>query len=126
MALPSGAHYTDRTRHMVRLSDGSTIPRAAAENMAARAQGFQSNYERRQAFRGMKSTRGYERAREEAIRHGASRQEADNAYARLMADYKRNDNDYRRIDKSPDGPLAQWLRATGRKSDQTYTVGESP
>jgi hypothetical protein len=126
MALPSGAHYTDSSRHMVRLSSGETVTRAAAENMAARAQGFSTNYERRQAFKSMKATRGFERARAEAMRHGASRQEADNAYARLMADYKNNSNDYRRIDKSPDGPLAQWLRATGRKSDHTYTVGESP
>ena len=47
--------------------------------------------------------------------------------ARLAADYKRADNKYNRLDKSPDGALAQYLVAIGRRSDTAdYAVGDSP
>jgi len=127
MAIPGDAHYTDRSRHSVQLGDGRTVSRAAAENIAARAGGFQSNYERRAAFREMKSSPGYGREREAAGDQGTSRREFDDARARLYAEYRGNDYNWNRTDKSTNGPLANYLRAIGRKSDTDLTpVGESP
>jgi hypothetical protein len=122
MPIPSGSHYTDRSRHTVRLADGRTVPRATAENMHARGLGYRGNYERRQAYRDIG---GAGKAREISSR-ASDPDAAIRAYRDLQRDYRDNGNDYRQIDRSPDGPLANYLRSIGRKTDTVYYVGESP
>jgi hypothetical protein len=126
MPIPSGSHYTDRSRHFVQLPDGRTVTRAAAENLTAQAGGFRSNYERRQIFRQMKASPKYGKSVSEARRHGVSRQEADQLQARVMRDYREAGNRFTPGMKAPDSPLADWLRAIGVKQDFTTPVGESP
>lgn len=135
IAMPIGdiGRYTNRSRRFVRLTDGRVVPRATAENMYARSQGYRGNYERRQSYREMKRARRYERdiqdARDNFRRRGQgfSKREYDEARARLQAEYARHGGSWRDIDKSPDGALAKYLEATGRRAPDTpYAVGESP
>lgn len=133
--MPIGdiGHYTDRTRHRVRLNDGRVVTRSEAENIYARSRGFRSQYERKRAYRGMKQARRYQRDQDDARtnfrRQGRefSKRDYDEARARLQADYARHGNSWRDIDKSPDGALAQYLVTQGKRSDTAqYAVGESP
>jgi hypothetical protein len=133
MPIGDVGKYTDRSRHFVRLNDGRVVPRAEAENIQARRQGFAGNYERRQAFRQMKRSPGYQRDVREARTNRErrnrefSKQDYDNAKARLQAEYIRNGNSWQDIDRSPDGALAKYLEESGRRSEQAeYNVGESP
>jgi hypothetical protein len=126
MPIPSGSHYTDRSRHNVRLASGRTVPRATAENMYARGLGYRGNYERRQAYRDIG---GASRAREVSGRardRGTDPDTAVRAYRDYLRDLQRNDYNPNRVDKSPDGPLANYLRSIGQKTDYTHTVGETP
>jgi hypothetical protein len=125
MPIGNIGKYTDRTRHYVRLSDGSVVTRATAENMYAQTSqggGFTSQYARRQAyrnptFRAAKERRAYQANRAAAEQAGTSPKEFEALTAKLYANPE---------DKSPDGPLAQWLTATGRRSaNDTASVGET-
>ena len=122
MPIPSGSHYTDSSRRTVRLADGSMVSRSQAENMFARDRGYRSSYERRQTHR----IAGGARRVRDVTKGAPDPDQAARDYRELQRDYARNDNDYRNIDKSPDGPLARYLRSIGRKTDTTYFVGESP
>jgi hypothetical protein len=128
MAIPRGSHYEPGSgRKYVRLGDGSLVPRATAENMLARERGYRSNYERRSAFGRSRRSKRYEQERERARERGVSRPDFDEARARLYADYQRAGGNYRDIDRSPDGPLANYLEAMGRRqSGADYNVGETP
>lgn len=129
MPIPPGSHYTSSNRHSVQLSDGSIVSRTTAENIYAQEKGYRSNYERRSAYGQMKSDReSYERGKEQAQeRTGISGRDYDEARAALANDYRRAGNDYRQIDKSPNGPLANYLVAIGRRSDtDAHMVGDSP
>ena len=133
MPIPPDSHYTNRSRHFVRLASGEIVPRAQAENLFAQGRGFHGNYERRQAYRQMKEARRYEsdliEAQRNLQRRGRhfSKREYDNARARLQAEYMRNGNSWRDIDKSPEGALAKYLEETGRRSERAeYDVGDSP
>jgi hypothetical protein len=127
MPIPRDSHYVPGSnRHSVRLSDGQTVTRASAERIYAQSKGFRSNYERKEAFKEIRKP-GYESAREQARHTGISKQDFKNAQARLALEYKRADNRFDRIDKSPNGALAQYLVAIGRRSDTAdYAVGDSP
>jgi hypothetical protein len=133
MPLPEGSRYTSPNRHNVRLTDGRIVTRAQAENIYAESRGFRNNYERKVSFRGMKEARRYDAdfrdARQNLERRGRTitRQQYNDARARLQAEYIRNGNSWRDVDKSPDGPLAKYLEETGRRSERAeYDVGESP
>jgi hypothetical protein len=109
------------------LGDGRTVTRQTAENMHAKERGYTSDYERRQAFKESKAHGGYERDADRARGQGISTREFNERRAALYADYKRNDNNWRGIDKSPNGPLAKYLVAMGRRSESAdYAVGDSP
>jgi hypothetical protein len=125
MPIPAGSHYVPGSdRHIVRLPSGETVSRARAESMYAQERGYRSNYERKTAFRTMKQSAKYEQERAAAPVSG---REYDEARARLAAEYKREGNDYQAIDKSPNGPLAKYLVAIGRRSETAdYRVGDSP
>jgi len=127
MPIPRDSHYVPGSnRHSVRLSDGQTVTRASAERLYAQSQGYRSNYERKEAYKEIRKP-GYENAREQASERGMSMRDFKELQARLAADYKRADNKYNRLDKSPDGALAQYLVAIGRRSDTAdYAVGDSP
>jgi hypothetical protein len=127
MALPDGAHYVPGTgRRTVQLSNGDIISRQTAENLSAQTRGFNSDYERRQAYRLSKQAPGYDADLSRARAHGTSRQDFDNARARMLADYERAKKSGRPQDKSVDGPLDKYLKATGRKDDSSQVpVGQS-
>jgi hypothetical protein len=94
--------------------------------MYAQSQGYRSNYERKEAYKEIRKP-GYESARDLASHTGVSKREFKEIQARLAADYKRADNKFDRLDKSPNGALAQYLVAIGRRSDTAdYAVGDSP
>jgi hypothetical protein len=127
MAIPDDAHYTDRSRHNVRLGDGRTVSRATAENIAAHNLGYRSNYERRLSFRDFRHAKDSDKLISQGERQGRTREDIIQAYGRLQADYRIHGNDYSRIDRSHDGPLAQWLTAIGRRSStDIHAVGETP
>lgn len=130
MPIPHDAHYVPGTnRHQVRLNNGETVTRASAENMFARERGYRSNYQRREAFRTMQPS---EKNMREAERNGVGdtprerRENAREAEDRLRANYANANNDYRQLDKSPDGPLAKYLESIGRRRiGADYAVGET-
>lgn len=117
--------YTDRTRHNVRLNDGRIVSRSAAENLYAQSKeggSFASEYDRKKAyrsaaFRQAKNTKAFRTGAKEAERNNISRKEYEAISAKLAANPH---------DKSPNGPLAEWLVATGRRTAGTIvTVGET-
>lgn len=115
MAIPDGAHYVPGSmRRSVRLPDGSIVPRQAAENLTARTRGFTSEYSRRLSFRHSKARKDYQAGLQRAQSLGISRADYDNARALVHEDYRLNGND---MDKSPDGPLADYLKKIGRRSE---------
>lgn len=122
MPIGNIGRYTDATRHYVRLNDGNVVTRATAENMYAQSQGYGTNYERKKAyanpkFRAVKNSPRHVRNARSAEARGMSKQEFDALTARMMQDP---------ANKAPDGPLADWLVATGRRSaNETYPVGDS-
>lgn len=128
MPIPRDSHYVPGTnRHSVRLSNGQTVSRSTAENIYARSAGFGGNYERKQGYRAAKGSRAFNETKEQAKARGTSEREFTEAAARLQAEYKRNDNKYDRIDKSPNGALAKYLTSIGRRSATAdYAVGDSP
>jgi hypothetical protein len=95
--------------------------------MYARSAGFRSNYERKQGYRAAKQSRNFGETKEQARARGVSERDFTETAARLQMEYKRADNNYARIDKSPDGALAKYLVAIGRRSETAdYAVGDSP
>lgn len=125
MPIGNIGRYTDATRHYVRLNDGTIVTRSTAENLFAQTKEggkFASNYERKRAFanprfRQAKASKHHRTNAAEARAHGTSQREFDAITARMMQNPH---------DKSPDGPLADYLVATGRRSaNETYPVGDS-
>lgn len=127
MPLPNGAHYTDPTRHRVRLSGGETVSRTTAENLFAQSHGFSNDkaYRRARASGGFKNFQnrpGYQTAGKEAKAAGVSSKDFNAAAARYYANENVNRND-----NTPDGPKAKMLEAMGRRSPGSeYNVGDSP
>jgi hypothetical protein len=127
MPIPSGSHYTDPSRHHVRLGNGSVVTRATAENIFAQGHGFKNNREYQRAYRSAgfsqyQNRPGYRSARIEANLSGTSTKDFNAAAARYYANEYRN-----RLDNSPDGPKAKMLEAMGRRTPGSeYRVGESP
>ena len=144
MPIGDVGKYTDASRHFVELPNGNVVTRATAENMYARASGFKSNYELKQAmkharangFRSsqelkqamnsngyteFKTRKGYDKGLRQAKASGTSETEYKVTAARY---YSNPDN---KGDNSPDGPKAKMLEAMGRRSPgNDYNVGESP
>lgn len=123
-----GRYEPGSNRHRVILNDGRRVSRAEAENIYAQSRGFRSNYERRAAFRAARESRSFDKDyREARQRTGITKTEYTEAYGKLRREYAAKDGDWRQIDKSPDGALAQYLVSIGRRSaGADYTVGESP
>jgi hypothetical protein len=128
MAIPGDAHYVPGSmRRTVQLGDGRRVSRQTAENIYARSREFRSDYERRQAYRQSKQAPGYSRDQIKAGTSGVSRRDYDEARALYFADKMRNGGDSRQVDHSPDGPLANYLVAIGRRRNTAdYAVGDSP
>ena len=128
MPIPRDSHYVPGTnRHMVRLSNGQTVPRAMAENLYARSAGFRTNYERKQGFKKAKQSRNFDETKSQARQRGVSERDFTETAARLQAEYTRVGNKYDQMDKSPDGALAKYLVSIGRRSETAdYSVGDSP
>lgn len=130
MPIPKGAHYTDRTRHNVAMPDGRIVSRATAENEFARNAGFRTNYELKQASvtargAGLFGSARYARDLAEAKARGTSEPEFRALAAKLHAAPR--DARGAPTDRSPDGPLARFLTAIGRRSPRAdYSVGETP
>jgi hypothetical protein len=124
MPIPDKSRYLPG-RKLVRLPDGRTITRSAAENMEAQKRGFRSNYQRRQIFRGMKEQKSYGRDLQRAKERGVSKETFDRLRSQYELDRQHGTSN---IDKSPDGPLSQYLKAIGRRSDSAadWPVGDSP
>jgi hypothetical protein len=125
MPIGNIGKYTDRTRHNVRLNDGTIVSRSTAENMFAQTPeggGFKSQYARRTAyrnpaFRAARERRAFRVNQQEAISAGTDPKVFEALTAKMYASPD---------DKSPDGPLAEWLTATGRRSaNDTASVGET-
>jgi hypothetical protein len=94
--------------------------------MYAQSQGYRSNYERKEAYKEIRKP-GYESARDLAAHTGISAREFREIQAGLAAEYKRADNKLSGLDKSPNGALAKYLVAIGRRSETAdYAVGDSP
>lgn len=124
-----GEYVPGSGRHQVRLNNGDIVSRATAENMFARERGYTGNYQRRQAFQTMKPS---EKNLRDAERNGIGdtprerRENAREAEDRLRANYANANNDYRQLDKSPNGPLAKYLESIGRRQvGADYAVGET-
>lgn len=140
MPLPRGARYIPGTgRKQVRLATGRTVTRATAENMNAQALGYPNEYTRKKYRALSRGDKNYAAQRAEALRNAGVRAGAtpreqraalrklgfDETRARLKYDYAVNGKDG--YSKSPDGPLARFLQAMGRRSQAAdYVVGESP
>jgi hypothetical protein len=126
MAIPRDAHYVPGSRRVyVQLSNGDIVSRQTAENMYAQQTGFSSDYSRRRAFRFLdRKSNHYKQGLESARENGISKRDFDNLAAHVAADYAANKAD---MDKSPDGPLANYLVAIGRRQDtDRWFVGDSP
>jgi hypothetical protein len=109
------------------MPNGDTVTRAQAENINARSEGFTSNYDRRQSYAAFKATPSYQETRDAAKERGTSVRDFHTLGARVQSEYRHNDNKYDRMDKSPNGALAQYLVSIGRRSETAdYAVGDSP
>lgn len=125
MPLPKGWHY-EPGRHMAYGPGGQRLTRQAAENMQAQQYGFpnvralsratkSSDY---QSFMGSK--RGAD-AWKEAKAAGTRKADFNAASAKYW-----QDPNVSRTDMSPDGPLANYLDAIGRREKTDIPVGETP
>ena len=125
VAIPSGARYVAGSgRTLVMLAGGTVVARAAAENLYARSQGYRSNYSRRQAYQASKAESTYQEGLETATANGYSAREYNEMRARVSEDRAVNGRD---MDRTPGGPLAQYLTMIGRRTENdTWNVGESP
>lgn len=116
--------YTDSSRTQVRLNSGQIVSRADAENRYAQSQGYRSDYERRQAYRESRESKVYEKELQAARDRDISRAEFREVHAKMMHDYRQHGSG---MDRSPNGPLAQYLEAMGRRqTGLDYNVGETP
>jgi hypothetical protein len=128
MPIPRDSHYVPGSgRRSVRLTGGQVVTRAQAEQIYAQGQGYRSNYERRQVSRMTRSSNRYDSDYQAARRRtGISRQDFTEARNKINREYSRNGNSWQGIDRSNEGPLAQYLVAIGRRSESAdYAVGES-
>jgi hypothetical protein len=100
------------------------ITRAESENNFAQRHGFRSNYEMKKYSRKIGKSKRYENDLRRARSRGI-----DAAELRAKAAAVSHQYDSGTLDKSPTGPLADYLNMLGyggRNFDAGYAVGESP
>lgn len=122
MPLPSGAHYEDRSRRTVRLSDGSVVKRQAAMNIGARELGFRNDRNYRSAradLRGVKETSRAQQDVAAARAAGHSQREIDRMLLEGRKLYKEGKLG-RNADKRMGSWLQRWNAMTGRISPNDW------
>lgn len=143
MALPEGASYVPGTdRSFARLGSGEVVKRQTAENMYASSlgvPGVSNEYQRKKLMSFRKTEQGRSalesnntakgREANKALKEaGDPRARSDKSFdalaLALARDHAEHGSD---MDRSPDGPLAQYLVAIGRRNlGADYSVGETP
>lgn len=140
MALPEGAHYVRGSgRKLVTLADGSVVKRQAAENIEAQARnipGIGSLYDLRKlrsfgkTDRGRKALQKFRARDSEAVKNLQQRGDIRARPEREVEDLAlavAKEHAAGALDKSPGGPLAQYLTAIGyRNPGADYSVGDTP
>lgn len=122
MPLPSGAHYEDRSRRTVRLSDGSVVRRQMAMNIGAREAGYRNDRDYRSAraeLRELKQTSRGAQDVEAARARGYSQREIDKMLLegrRLYSEGKLGRN----ADKRMGSWVQRWNAMTGRVSPNDW------
>ncbi|MGH7881438.1 MAG: hypothetical protein ACREN8_00800 [Candidatus Dormibacteraceae bacterium] len=143
MALPEGAHYVPGLgRSFVRLDNGSVVKRQTAENMAVEARGIPgvTNVNQLRKLRlfgrteqgaAIRNSPNYQRDVERSTGlfsrgdpRGRDAKDFDDLALALSREYQDSGG---QLDKSPNGVLAQYLVAAGKRNPGAdYAVGESP
>lgn len=129
MAIPRNSHYVPGSgRKFVQLPNGDVVPRASAENMAARAIGAYNNYQVKQARNAAKASGMFNSERFTTDRESAraTGRLTDKEFATMAAvtSYQAKQGN---LDNGPGSPLAFYLWSIGRRSSPVdYSVGETP
>ena len=133
MALPRGAHYVRGSGGLrIRLESGEIVTKHRADTIDARQRfGARSIRELRAARREFPAQMRRRPEIPRAIARGRSEQEIRDTAAQMQIEAKHIRETGRNVttwqDKSPDGPLARYLTAIGRRPvGADYPVGDTP
>lgn len=126
MPLPSGAHYEDRSRRTVQLSDGSVVKRQTAMNLGAQEIGFSNDRHyrhARNAINGAKRSARYQQDVRDIKRNnpGITQREIDRVLLRLYQEKEAGISKNQR-DRSPGSAVQQWNALTGRAVGKDWSA----